>query len=263
MQFLNLYASAAATVTIMILVLWTISVAVRDTSIIDVFWGPLFVAIAWVLLSTHLATATSKQLLVVLLVTLWGLRLGLHLGTRNLGRGEDSRYRVWRQHGGPHWWLASLYRVYLLQGVIALIVATPIVAAFRDGQPPQFVNWLGVGVWAAGFAAETIADVQLIRFKMRPVDTAAVLDTGLWRYSRHPNYFGDALQWWGLGLLTFSGTAWWSFIGPLTMTLVFLNLSNDAIERGLLKRRPDYARYVQRTSAFFPKPPAGADDAQS
>ena len=263
MELWALYATAAATVLTIVVVLWSISVAIRDASIIDVFWGPLFVAIGWVLLTVQLDSATPKQLLVVLLVTLWGLRLGFHLGSRNLGTGEDTRYRIWRQHGGANWWLTSLYRVYLLQGAIALVVATPIVAAFRDDHPLEWVNWLGIPVWLAGFGIEAIADVQLTRFRVRPDTAGAVLDVGLWRYSRHPNYFGDALQWWGLGLVTFSGVAWWSLVGPLVMTLVFVNLSNDVIERGLKKRRPDYARYIERTSAFFPKLPVSADDRRS
>lgn len=263
MELWALFATAAATVLATVVVLWLVSVAIRDASIIDVFWGPLFVAIGWVLLAVALDTVTPKQLLVVLLVTLWGLRLGFHLGSRNLGMGEDDRYRIWRHHGGTNWWLTSLYRVYLLQGAIALIVATPIVAAFRDGRPPEWINWFGVPVWVVGFSIEAVADVQLTRFRTSPENSAAVLDVGLWRYSRHPNYFGDALQWWGLGLVTFSGIAWWSFVGPLVMTLVFVNLSNDVIERGLKKRRPEYAHYIECTSAFFPRPPVGVDDRRS
>jgi steroid 5-alpha reductase family enzyme len=261
MDALDLYALAAVAVLTSITLLWLVSVAVRDASIIDVFWGPLFVVIAWVLLGAALQWATPKDLVVVFLVTAWGLRLAFHLGARNFGTGEDTRYRLWRAHGGPNWWLKSFYRVYLLQGAIALVVATPIVAAFR-GNESFMINWIGVPIWLIGFAIEATADVQLTRFRARPDSRELVLDYGLWRFSRHPNYFGDALQWWGLGILTFSGTTWWSVVGPLAMTLVFLNLSNEVIERGLLKRRPDYAQYIARTSPFFPKRPAGyADDA--
>lgn len=259
MGSIGLYAVAGGVVLAMVTALWAVSVAIRDASIIDIFWGPLFVAIAWVLFAVNLDTATLKQFVVVLLVTLWGLRLALHLATRNLGLGEDTRYRLWRLHGGRNWWVRSFYRVYLLQGAIALVVATPIVAAFRGGEPPFLLNWIGIPIWLAGFVIEAAADVQLTRFRARADSALSVLDHGLWRYSRHPNYFGDALQWWGLGVFTFSGTAWWSLVGPLAMTLVFLNLSNAVIERGLLKRRPDYAQYVARTSAFFPRSPAAGE----
>jgi steroid 5-alpha reductase family enzyme len=251
----HLYAYAAATVAVAVISLWVVSVAIKDASIVDVFWGPLFVAIAWVLFALGLDTGAvgAKQLIVLLLVTTWGLRLAFHLGARNFGRGEDSRYQLWRAHGGAFWWLTSLYRVYLLQGAIALVVATPIIAAFSVAEPPFALNWVGVIVWALGFGVEATADVQLIRFKARPDSAGEVMQTGLWASSRHPNYFGDALQWWGLGLFTFTAATWWSLIGPLAMTLVFLGLSNNVIERGLLKRRPGYAQYVARTNAFFPR----------
>jgi steroid 5-alpha reductase family enzyme len=256
MDTMSLYAAAAITVLTIVTMLWLISIAIRDASIIDVFWGPLFVAIAWVLFAVNLGAVTINHLVLLFFVTAWGLRLAFHLAERNFGRGEDTRYRLWRARGGPNWWLKSLYRVYLLQGAIALVVATPVVAAFRSTPAPFLINWIGVPIWLLGFAIEAAADVQLNRFRARPDSTLLVLDDGLWRFSRHPNYFGDALQWWGLGVFTFSGTTWWSLVGPLAMTLVFLNLSNAVIERGLLKRRPEYAQYVARTSAFFPKLPA-------
>jgi steroid 5-alpha reductase family enzyme len=253
MGTLALYSYAAYTVLAVVTALWLIGVWLRDASIIDVFWGPLFVAIAWVLFAARLPNVGAEQLVVLLLVTAWGLRLAFHLAARNFGMGEDVRYRLWRAHGGSRWWLKSYYRIYLLQGAIALVVATPVVATFRNTDAPFAINWLGVPVWLAGFAIEATADVQLMRFRARPDSEGRVMQDGVWANCRHPNYFGDALQWWGLGVFTFSGVAWWSLVGPLAMTLVFLNISNNVIERGLLKRRPDYAAYVARTNAFFPR----------
>ncbi len=259
MDSLQLYYVAGIAVLSVVTILWLISVVIRDASIIDVFWGPLFVVIAWVLFVVDLEAVTVNRLVVLFLVTVWGLRLAFHLGARNFGMGEDSRYRLWREHGQPHWALKSFVRVYLLQGAIALIVATPIIAAFRSADAPSLGNWIGVPIWAVGFVIEASADAQLVRFKARPDSKSLVLNNGLWRYSRHPNYFGDALQWWGLGLFAFSSATWWSFVGPLAMTLVFLNLSNNVIERGLLKRRPDYAQYIAATNAFFPGFPPTSD----
>jgi steroid 5-alpha reductase family enzyme len=253
MGTVELYGCAAAAVLAVVTVLWIASVAMRDASIIDAFWGPLFVAIAWVLLAVNLHTAGLTLLLVVFLVTVWGLRLAFHLAARNFGNGEDVRYRLWRAHGGELWWLKTYYRVYLLQGAIALVVATPIIAAFRVTEAPLPINWIGVPLWLVGFVVEATADIQLTRFRNDPDNQGRVMQDGLWSYTRHPNYFGDALQWWGLGILTFSGVTWWSVIGPLAMTLVFLNISNEVIERGLLKRRPGYADYIARTNAFFPR----------
>ncbi|MFU8817700.1 MAG: DUF1295 domain-containing protein [Pseudomonadales bacterium] len=252
MGIFELYGIAFLVVLVAVSVLWAISVPLKDASIIDMFWGPLFVAIAWVLLPATGMLAV-KPYLITLLVTLWGLRLGFHLITRNAGQGEDRRYQLWREHGGEDWWLKSYYRVYLLQGGIALAVATPIIAAFYRPHELNFLNFLGVLVWAAGFIYELQADVQLSQFKSQPENRGRVLDQGLWARSRHPNYFGDALQWWGLGLVAVSFATWWALLGPVVMTAVFLGLSNDVLERGMKKRHPEYERYITNTPKFFPR----------
>lgn len=263
MGFIELYVYAGATVLIVVSVLWMVSVAVRDASIIDVFWGLLFVAMAWALFGLQLDAATLKPFIFLFLVTVWGLRLAVHLSARNLGEGEDTRYKLWRHHGGENWWLKTYWRIYLFQGGLALVVATPVIAAFYGPGNLSILSWIGVIVWAAGLGMESTADIQLNRFRADPASEGKVMDVGLWRYSRHPNYFGDALMWWGLGLFTLSPMTWWSLIGPLAMTVIFLSLSNTVIERGLKKRRPDYEAYIERTSAFVPMPPqkrAAADE---
>jgi steroid 5-alpha reductase family enzyme len=252
MGILEIYGTALLVVLILVSLLWAISVPLKDASIIDICWGPLFVAMAWVLLGTG-GEPGLKPYLMTLLVTLWGLRLGFHLLARNLGHGEDRRYQLWRQHGGENWWLKTYYRIYLFQGAIALVVATPIAAAFFKPDTFSFLNALGVLVWAAGFAFELLADIQLNRFKGDPANRGRILDTGLWSLSRHPNYFGDALQWWGLGLVAFSTATWWALIGPAAMTAVFLYISNDVLERGMRKRHPAYEAYVAATPKFFPR----------
>jgi steroid 5-alpha reductase family enzyme len=254
MSVIELYAIAAVVVFIIITVVWLVGAWLEDASLIDVFWGLLFVVMAWVVAAIQLDALTLKQLLFLLLITAWGLRLTYHLAARNLGRGEDPRYRAWRAQGGPRWWLASYPRVYLLQGALALVVATPVIASMVATPAFLFVNVLGIGVWLAGFVIEATADVQLERYRADP-EHAAVMDRGLWHYSRHPNYFGDALQWWGLGLLSFSGTTWWAVIGPLAMTLLFVYLSKAVLEDHLRETRPGYAEYVRRTSAFTLWPP--------
>lgn len=257
MSILELYGVAAATVACIALGLWLLSVPLRDASIIDMFWGPLFVAIAWVLWPATGGDFAPRSYFMMLFVTLWGLRLGFHLIGRNLGSGEDSRYQLWRQHGGRFWWLKTLYRVFALQGLLALLVCAPIIAAFYRPEGFSTINLIGAGVWAIGFCYELVADIQLTRYlanNKQSDDADGVLDTGLWRYSRHPNYFGDALAWWGLGLLAFSADTWWALLGPAVMTAIFLGISNSVIERGLAKRRPRYAEYVANTSKFFPWP---------
>lgn len=261
MGFIELYVYAGATVLIVVSVLWMVSVAVRDASIIDVFWGLLFVAMAWALFGLQLDAATLKPFIFLFLVTVWGLRLAVHLSARNLGEGEDTRYKLWRHHGGENWWLKTYWRIYLFQGGLALVVATPVIAAFYGPDNLSILSWIGVIVWAAGLGMESTADIQLNRFRADPASEGKVMDVGLWQYSRHPNYFGDALMWWGLGLFTLSPVTWWSLIGPLAMTVIFLSLSNTVIERGLKKRRPDYEAYIERTSAFVPWPPKKRDAA--
>ncbi|MFM7120618.1 MAG: DUF1295 domain-containing protein [Gammaproteobacteria bacterium] len=252
MGFLEIYGICLLVVLTLVSLLWAVSVRITDASIIDMAWGPLFVAMVWVLLAVG-GEPAFKSWLVSLLVTLWGLRLAFHLIGRNLGAGEDRRYQLWRQHGGPQWWLVTYWRIYLLQGGIALVVATPIVAAFHAPGGFGVLGALGVLVWAAGFVWELLADIQLTRFRAEPGSGGRILDTGLWSLCRHPNYFGDALQWWGLGLLTLGASTWWSLIGPLAMTAVFLYISNDVLERGMRKRHADYERYIAETPTFFPR----------
>jgi len=254
MDFIDLYGIAALTILSIATLLWIVSVAVRDASIIDVFWGSFFVAIAWCLLVVSREGTAGKVQALVFMVTAWGLRLSFHLAARNLGLGEDRRYALWRAHGGAHWWLKTYYRIYLLQGAIALAVATPIIAVFYEPDFRPF-NALGAIVWLAGLAIETTADVQLARFRATPGSDQDVLATGLWRYARHPNYFGDAMQWWGLGIFALTPSTWWSIVGPAAMTLVFVFISTGVIERGLKKRRPEYALYAASTSALVPFAP--------
>ena len=251
MGILEIYGTALLVVLILVTMLWAISVPLKDASIIDMAWGPLFVAMSWVLLATG-GEPALKPTLVTFLVTLWGLRLAYHLITRNLGAGEDRRYQLWREHGGEGWWLKTYYRIYLFQGAIALVVATPIAAAFNAPDSFSFLNALGVLVWAAGYVIELLSDIQLTRFKVDPASRGRILDTGLWGRSRHPNYFGDALQWWGIALVAITAATWWAIIGPLAMTAVFLFISNGVLERGMRKRHPAYEAYIAATPAFFP-----------
>ncbi len=251
MGFFEAYGLTLLVLLTMVSAIWAVSVPLRNASIIDLFWGPLFVAVAWVLLPAS-GELQPKPYLVTLLVTIWGLRLASHLVARNLGHGEDKRYQRWREGGGDNWWLISYYRVFLLQAGIAALVATPLVAAFVRPEPLNLLNLLGVVVWVTGFLFELVADVQLTRFKASPDNDGRILDSGLWGRSRHPNYFGDALQWWGLGLVAVAPATWWALIGPAVMTVFFVGLSNDILEEDMKRRHPKYAAYITNTPKFFP-----------
>jgi steroid 5-alpha reductase family enzyme len=238
--------------------LWAVSLALRDASIVDVFWGTGFVVVAWIAYALGDGSG-DRSLLLALLVTAWGLRLTAHLARRNLGKGEDYRYAEMRQRHGERWPLRSLFIVFWLQGALIWVVSLPVQVAMTDPTPAGLgvLDWVGTAVWAVGLAFEAGGDWQLSRFKADPANRGKVMDRGLWRYTRHPNYFGDFCVWWGIWLVALSaGSTWWTVVGPTVMSVLLIRVSGVAmLERSLSQRRPGYADYVSRTSAFFPRPP--------
>jgi steroid 5-alpha reductase family enzyme len=235
------------------LLLWLVSLPLRNASIVDVFWGPAFVVAAW---TAALAGAGggARRALALALVSIWGLRLGLHLARRNLGHGEDQRYAVMRRGHGARFWWVSLFTVFLLQAGLAWIISLPLQAAvIGPATPLGPLDLLAVALWGLGLTFEAVGDAQLARFRADPGNRGRALDTGLWRYTRHPNYFGDACVWWGLGLLGAAAGAPATLLSPVLMTFLLLRVSGVALlERDIAERRPAYRDYVARTSAFFP-----------
>ncbi|MEY4044438.1 MAG: hypothetical protein RL644_706 [Actinomycetota bacterium] len=252
-------AAALAIVTVM-LTTWIISVLIKNASIVDITWGFGFVVVAWTVRLT-VEGDTARQNLLVALVTLWGLRLALYLAKRNLGHGEDFRYVLMRRkHGAKFPWV-SLYTVFGLQGALMWAVSLPVqLGQADDGVSVGPVAVIGVVLWVIGFVFETVGDAQLARFKKDPANAGKVMDRGLWSLTRHPNYFGDAVQWWGIGLIAAeAGTAAIGLIGPVVMTELLTRVSGvPMLEHSMAKRRPGYAEYVARTSAFVPRPPKKA-----
>lgn len=244
-------------VLVAMLALWFVSLARRDASIADVFWGTGFVLVGWVAWWQN-SPVGPRVLLLVGLTTLWGLRLSLHLLKRNLKHGEDRRYAAMRaSHAGRFWWV-SLLTVFLLQGAILWFVSLPIQIAGWKNEPTP-LGWLdaaGVASWAIGLFFETVGDWQLARFKANPSNSGQVMDRGLWRYTRHPNYFGDFCVWWGLYLIGVAGGAGWTLGSPLLMSWLLMRVSGvTLLEQTITDRRPQYAEYQARTNAFFPGPP--------
>jgi len=240
--------------------LWVASLVVRDASIVDRFWGMAFFVIVS---ATSAATDgfQGRAHLVIFLTAVWGFRLSMHITMRNLGKPEDYRYQAMRRHWGPRFWIVSLATVFGLQAVLAWLVSLPLQAAISAPQPAHitFFDALGLLVWTAGFLFESIGDWQLARFKSQPHNRGKLMDRGLWRYTRHPNYFGDALQWWGLWLFAVAVGAWWTAIGPALMTFLLLRVSGvTMLEKRMMRTRPQYEDYSRRTSAFFPMPPRKA-----
>ncbi len=237
--------------------LWLISLALRDASIVDIFWGLGFVITAW---STRLQVdATPYSLPLVIATTLWGLRLAIYLAARNLGHGEDRRYAAMRRaRPGSFWWW-SFFAIFLFQALLCLVVGLPVQVGQAVPRPSglTITDILGAAAFLFGFLFETVADWQLARFKRNPQNAGRVMDRGLWRYSRHPNYFGEAVLWWGLWLMAISApAATWTAVGPALITFLLLRVSGvSLLEKTIVDRRPEYADYIRRTRAFIPGPP--------
>lgn len=232
---------------------WLASVPLRDVSIVDIFWGFLVLAPA-VVVAALLPQAGPRATLVLCLAGAWALRLALHIAWRHRGQPEDRRYREMRARRTHFEW-KSLYVVFALQAVLAWLVAWPLMAAVASPVAWNVWDFAGVALFVFGFAFEAVADAQLARFRTNPAKQGRVMDEGLWRYSRHPNYFGECCLWWGLGLLSVAAGAWWGLLSPLLMTVLLLKVSGVTLLEQTLRERPAYAEYVRRTPAFFPGSP--------
>jgi steroid 5-alpha reductase family enzyme len=249
-----------AIVAVMVAV-WILSVIRRDASVIDAMWGPGFALTAWLYWATS-DGYPPRGLLIAVLVTVWGARLGGYILWRGWGEREDYRYRAMRESWGSRFAWVSLFTVFLLQAAILWVVSIPLWVAARSSLPAALtpLDALGVALFVVGLLFESVGDFQLARFKADPGNRGKVLDRGLWRFTRHPNYFGDAVVWWGLFLVALATPgSWWSVYSPLLMTFLLMKVSGVALlEKTLAETKPQYRDYVARTSAFFPRPPRKA-----
>jgi steroid 5-alpha reductase family enzyme len=235
------------------LALFIVSLVRRDNSIVDIAWGPGILAITLATLWWW-QPAGLRPVLVTVLVAVWALRLAAHLFFRNQGRGEDWRYAQLRRKWTSHFWLHSLFQIFFLQGVLLIVVALPVLWVNTLGGPHlTWLDWLGFAVWLAGFAWEATADHQLSRFLQNPDNKGRVLSTGLWKYSRHPNYFGEIIQWWGIWLIALSvSQGWLTILGPLTITFLILKVSGVPLVEIRQRENPEFREYATRTNAVFP-----------
>ncbi len=249
------FASGLLVAVVAFSLLWLVSLALKNASIVDVFWGLGFVVVGWYYLHSCSDTPTVRGWLVCGLVTVWGLRLALHIGIRNSGSGEDYRYAKWREEAGARFWWISFFKVFLLQAILLWIVSSSLLLA-QLGPVAPFLGLLeaiGIGLWAVGFFFEVVADWQLARFKREPKNKGQVMRGGLWSLSRHPNYFGEAVLWWGIGVLALPVGGWLALLSPLMITFLLLRISGvTMLDAALVDRRPGYAEYIRSTPAFFP-----------
>ena len=238
-------------------VLWLISIAIGDVSFVDIFWAAGFVLIA---ASTWLQTGdpdNPRQMLLLGLTAVWGIRLALYLFLRWRREGPDGRYvALLKKSSSPH--MTSLTKVFGLQSIMLWIVSLPVQLGQIGNTPLGILALAGSLLAVIGILFETVGDHQLAVFKANPDNAGKVMDTGLWRYTRHPNYFGDCCVWWGLFLIAAeTGLGAWSIFGPLLLTWTLLKWSGAALlERRLRRSRPEYQSYLERTSSFFPWPPS-------
>jgi steroid 5-alpha reductase family enzyme len=233
---------------------WLLSVALRNVSIVDSLWSLMFMLLAfWYALAAGAVTPRGGLMLV--LVSAWALRLSGYITFRNWGHGEDRRYQAIRARNQPGFAVKSLYLIFGLQAVMAWIISLPLHGAILSESPLGGVDALGTALWVVGFAFEAGGDWQLARFKADPANKGAVMDRGFWRFTRHPNYFGEFSMWWGFYLIAAAGGAWWSVPGPLLISFLLLKVSGvTLLEKDIGERRPQYAEYIRRTNAFFPGP---------
>jgi steroid 5-alpha reductase family enzyme len=238
----------------MALLAWAVCTARRNVGLVDVFWS-LFLLVASIYFLHETVADTERGLLVFALVSIWALRLASYLAMRNWSAPEDHRYQAIRARNEPGFVWKSLYLVFALQAALAFIVSLPLYAAITATQPLAWLDVLGAALTVLGLSIETVADTQLAAFRDNPANRGQVLDRGLWRYSRHPNYFGEFCVWWGFYLLALSTGAWWAIASPLLMSVLLLRVSGvTLLEKNISQRRPGYAEYVARTNAFFPGP---------
>ena len=247
--------AGSAVVMAAVTLVWLLSVRKRDASIVDVFWGLGFVLAAWVYRGLG-PPAGWRQWLVLALVTIWGVRLAGYIFWRSRGHGEDYRYREMRRRAGPGFWWKSYFTVFLLQGVLLLAISTPLLAvqAGDAGAAWRWSDLVGLALWIVGFFFEAVGDSQMARFKADPANRGRVLRRGLWAFTRHPNYFGDAALWWGFFLFALA-VPWgfWTLPSVLVMNLLLLKVSGVALlEKTIVERRPEYREYIDDTPAFVP-----------
>jgi steroid 5-alpha reductase family enzyme len=252
---MKLFLQASFLIWTLVSFLWIWSVLIKNVSIVDIFWGFGFVLVN-VLYVFNLEVINPRNLLLLILVSIWGLRLTIYLAIRNIGKGEDYRYQQFRkQYGENRYWWFSYFQVFLLQGALILIVSIPLLAIHTSNSSGElyWLDYISIIIWLIGFSFEAGGDYQLYNFKKNTKNKGKVLNTGFWKYTRHPNYFGDSAVWWSFALFSIAAGGYWQVIGAIIMTLLIIKVSGVALlEKTLNITKPKYKEYIEKTNSFLP-----------
>lgn len=249
-----LFFEASLIIWFLVTLLWLWSVKIKNVSIVDIFWGFGFVIVNSIYFY-NLDTIDFRNFILFLLVAIWGLRLTLYLAKRNIGKGEDYRYKQFRkEYGENRYWWFSYFQVFLLQGSLILIVSLPFLGVHNGSKTDLFwLDYIAILTWLIGFSFEAGGDYQLYQFKKNSENKGKVLNKGFWKYTRHPNYFGDSLVWWSYALFSIAAGSYWNIIGSLIMTLLIIKVSGvSLLERTLKNTKPEYEEYIKTTNSFLP-----------
>lgn len=255
MNFIESYILGLIVIMVLMTTLWIVSIFLKNVSIIDSFWGIAFILAA---ISYYLTTEghSTRKELVVGLVIIWGLRLSIYLGIRNWNKPEDYRYQEFRKkYGANRYWWFSFFQVFLLQGILSWLISIPLLAAmfYMPSSSLYYIDYIALILWSIGFIFEAGGDYQLMKFKKDVTNKGKLLQTGFWKYTRHPNYFGDAMVWWGFGLFSIAVGSYLPILGSVLMTWLIIKISGVAmLEKTLKNSKPHYKEYIRRTNAFFP-----------
>lgn len=255
------YVHGLLAMLILAFVIWLVSIKKNDVSIVDSVWSVFFL-LASVVYLWPFQSLSFQQTVLFVLVTIWALRLSAYITWRNHGKEEDSRYQAIRARYSPNFAFKSLFIIFIFQAVLAAIIALPLWYVFTHNTAFGLMDVAGIALWLLGMFFEVVGDAQMARFKNSNASrNGGVMDSGLWHYTRHPNYFGEACLWWGYYLFAFSAGGWWTILAPVLMTWLLLKFSGVALlESDIVHRRPAYRDYIRRTSAFLPWLPAKAAD---
>lgn len=251
---LHIYANGLVVALSIGVFAWLASLVRRDLGFVDALWPLLFLAMT----SSYIALAPAvneRAYLLLFMVTVWAVRLALFVTLRGWGHAEDRHYQALRADNEPGFWLKSLYLPFGQQAIAAWVISLPLLGATLGGNLLGPLDFAAVALWLLGFGFEAVGDQQLARFRADPANSGGVLETGLWHYTRHPNYFGEACIWWAYYLFAAAAGAWWTVVGPILMTFLLLRVSGVALmERDIESRRPGYRDYMRRTNALIPGP---------